>query len=189
MTLGFLVGKSTDSMASDIFIWWAERFERCRPSPPPPFSSRRGNGENGDGQDEDEEMDGEMGVDFIDGEGVLWVYEDEGKSKKVEAKKEKEKDKEQGSEEPEEKRDAIEVEQVLSDTHPEDSAAPDPAGEEEGADEEMDVEGIEGEEDVAVDAVDTVGEEVAESVLIPMDDHPMLVHKTDPEEMAMKLFP
>lgn len=195
MTLGFLVGKSTDSMASDIFIWWGERFERCRRG----STLLRNEGEvNGEG---DEEV--EMGVDFIDGEGVLWIYEDE-KSKKVEVKKEKGKEKEIETEKEveqkdkekdipttteEEKTDAIEVEEVLAKTQPEDSIAPTSASDpvdgegESREDEDMD---IEGEED---NGVEEIAEEEAESVLIPMDDHPMLVHKTDPGEMATKLLP
>jgi hypothetical protein len=44
-TVGYLVDSAVDSLARDIFIWWAERFER-------------------------------YGIDFQDGEGVLWMYTD-----------------------------------------------------------------------------------------------------------------
>ncbi|KAF8236028.1 hypothetical protein L208DRAFT_1358023 [Tricholoma matsutake] len=43
-TVGFLVDADTDSLTKDIFIWWAERFEK-------------------------------HGIDFLDGEGVLWAYD------------------------------------------------------------------------------------------------------------------
>ena len=44
-TISYLVDSAVDSLARDIFIWWAERFER-------------------------------YGIDFQDGEGVLWMYTD-----------------------------------------------------------------------------------------------------------------
>ncbi|KAF5385977.1 hypothetical protein D9615_002270 [Tricholomella constricta] len=44
-TVGFLVDADTDALIKDVFIWWAEKFEK-------------------------------QGVDFLDGEGVLWEYTD-----------------------------------------------------------------------------------------------------------------